>query len=46
MEENLGKVDFDTEIQKRYQKIYVPQWFTVDIKIGVSLSEIWIAEYC
>ena len=35
MEETLGKVDFDAEIQKRFQKLFVPHWFTVDIKIGV-----------
>ena len=39
MEETLGKVDFDAEIQKRFQKLFVPHWFTVDIKIGVRSAQ-------
>lgn len=37
LDETLGKVDFDMEIQKRFQKIFVPHWFTVDIKIGLLM---------
>ena len=34
--ESLGKVDFEEEIRKRKEPIYVPNWFTVDAKTGVS----------
>lgn len=33
--EDLGKVDFEEEIKKRSQKVYVPNWFTVDLKTGM-----------
>ncbi|KAL5289332.1 WDR48 family protein [Megaselia abdita] len=33
--EDLGKIDFDTELNKRNQKIYIPNWFTVDLKTGM-----------
>lgn len=36
--EDLGKVDFEEEIKKRSQRIYVPNWFMVDLKTGVSVS--------
>lgn len=35
--EDLGKVDYDDEIKKRSQRVYVPNWFTVDLKTGVIL---------
>jgi len=34
--EDLGKVDFDEEIKKRFKMVYVPNWFSVDLKTGVS----------
>ncbi|KAI1284988.1 WD repeat-containing protein 48 [Halotydeus destructor] len=34
--EDIGtNVDFDNEIKKRFQKIFVPNWFTVDLKAGL-----------
>ncbi|XP_062585937.1 WD repeat-containing protein 48-like [Saccostrea cucullata] len=33
--ENLGKVNFEDEIKKRFKMIYVPNWFTVDLKTGL-----------
>ncbi|XP_053675555.1 WD repeat-containing protein 48 homolog [Anopheles nili] len=35
--EDLGKVDFDEEIKKRSQRIYVPNWFMVDLKTGMPM---------
>lgn len=35
--EELGKVDYDEAIKKRSPMVYVPNWFSVDIKTGVSL---------
>lgn len=32
---DLGQVDFDGELQQRNQKVYIPNWFTVDLKTGV-----------
>ncbi|KAK8721181.1 hypothetical protein OTU49_012890 [Cherax quadricarinatus] len=34
-EEELGKVDFESEKEKRNKPIYVPSWFTVDLKTGM-----------
>lgn len=34
--EDLGKVEFDEEIKKRFKMVYVPNWFSVDLKTGVS----------
>jgi hypothetical protein len=36
MTENLGKCDYDEEIRKRTKTIFVPNWFSVDLKVGVS----------
>ena len=36
--QHLGKVDFDEEIRKRKEPVYIPNWFTVDAKTGVSIS--------
>lgn len=36
--EELGLVDFEEEIKKRTQMVYVPNWFSVDIKTGVSIA--------
>lgn len=33
---DLGPVDFETELAKNNQKVYIPNWFTVDLKTGVS----------
>lgn len=35
---DLGPVDFDEEVKKRNQRVYIPNWFTVDLKIGVRLG--------
>ena len=32
----LGQVDLDEEAQKRSEQIYVPNWFSVELKTGVS----------
>lgn len=33
--EDLGKIDFDEEVKKRNKMIYIPNWFTVDLKTGM-----------
>lgn len=33
--EDLGKMEFDEEIKKRFKMVYVPNWFSVDLKTGV-----------
>lgn len=33
--EDLGNIDFDEEVNKRNQRVYIPNWFTVDLKIGM-----------
>lgn len=33
--EDLGPVDFEEEIKKRFKMVYVPTWFNVDLKTGV-----------
>lgn len=38
--EDLGKVDFDEELKKRNKQVYIPNWFTVDLKTGVSTHEV------
>uniref|UniRef100_A0A182Q7G0 WD repeat-containing protein 48 homolog n=1 Tax=Anopheles farauti TaxID=69004 RepID=A0A182Q7G0_9DIPT len=35
--EDLGLVDFEEEIKKRSQRIYVPNWFMVDLKTGMPM---------
>ncbi|EDO41779.1 predicted protein [Nematostella vectensis] len=40
--EDLGQVDFEEEIKRRIQSVYVPNWFSLDIKTGmltVTLEE-------
>eukprot|EP00095_Tigriopus_kingsejongensis_P000390 maker-scaffold19_size710362-snap-gene-0.20 protein:Tk00390 transcript:maker-scaffold19_size710362-snap-gene-0.20-mRNA-1 annotation:"wd repeat-containing protein 48" len=32
---DLGPVDFDEEVKRRHQMVYVPNWFTVDLKTGM-----------
>lgn len=34
--EDLGKIDFDEEIKARNKQVYIPNWFTLDLKTGVS----------
>jgi hypothetical protein len=34
--EDLGKVDYDETIKARQKFVHVPNWFTVDLKLGVS----------
>ncbi len=29
-------MDFDTEVKNRKKTVYVPNWFSVDLKTGVS----------
>ncbi|KPP65631.1 WD repeat-containing protein 48-like [Scleropages formosus] len=33
--EDLGKVEFDEEIKKHFKMVYVPNWFSVDLKTGM-----------
>jgi len=40
--EELSVVDYEEEIKKRTQMVFVPNWFSVDIKTGVSVLE-WFA---
>lgn len=40
--EDLGKIDYDEEIKKRNQKVYVPNWFTVDLKTGVRIIPLFL----
>ena len=35
--ENLGKVNFEEEIKKRFKMVYVHHWFAVDLKLGVKI---------
>lgn len=35
--EDLGKVDFEDEIKKRFKMVYVLNWFLVDLKIGMLI---------
>ncbi|XP_077990017.1 WD repeat-containing protein 48-like [Glandiceps talaboti] len=32
---DLGKIDLEVEIKNRFKKVYVPNWFSVDLKIGM-----------
>ena len=34
--EELGQVDLDEEADRRRDKFYIPNWFSVEIKTGVS----------
>ncbi|KAH9406935.1 WD repeat-containing protein 48 [Tyrophagus putrescentiae] len=33
--EDLGRVDFEAEVKRRFRTVYVPNWFTVDLKMGM-----------
>lgn len=34
--EDLGSVDYEEEIKKRHKMVYVPNWFNIDLKTGVT----------
>lgn len=34
---DLGQVDLDEEVKRRNKMVYVPNWFNVDLKTGVSM---------
>lgn len=33
--EDLGEVDYEEEVKKRFKMVYVPNWFNVDLKTGM-----------
>lgn len=33
--EDLGKVDFEEQVKEKFKMIYIPNWFSVDLKTGV-----------
>ena len=33
---DLGQVDLEKEMEKRKERLHVPNWFSVDVKTGVS----------
>ncbi|KAL5013551.1 hypothetical protein ScPMuIL_007821 [Solemya velum] len=33
--DNLGKVDYEEEIKRHFKMVYVPNWFSVDLKTGL-----------
>ena len=37
--ESLGKIDFDETVKARNKMVHVPNWFTVDLKTGVSVEK-------
>lgn len=36
--EELGQTNFDEEVKDRFKMVYVPNWFNVDLKTGVSMN--------
>lgn len=42
---DLGPVDFDNELNQHNPKIFIPNWFTVDLKTGVCLRLIQIGTH-
>lgn len=36
---DMGPVDFDNELKQHNQKVYIPNWFTVDLKTGVCIID-------
>ena len=38
--EEYGKADFDDVVKKHFKMVYVPNWFSVDLKTGVSFSDL------
>lgn len=43
--EDLGMVNFQEEIKKRFKMVYVPNWFNVDLKTGVNIISICMFPY-
>lgn len=39
--EDLGSVNFQEEIKKRFKMVYVPNWFNVDLKTGVRFFRLF-----
>ena len=39
-EEDLGQVDIDGEANARKGKMYIPNWFNVEVKTGVRKARI------
>ena len=35
--EDLGSVNLEDEADKRQEKFYIPNWFSAEVKTGVSL---------
>lgn len=35
---DLGPVDFEAELKQHNQKVYIPNWFLVDLKTGVCFG--------
>ncbi|XP_075545424.1 WD repeat-containing protein 48 isoform X1 [Dermacentor variabilis] len=33
--EDLGMADFESEVKKRFKMVFVPNWFSVDLKMGM-----------
>ncbi|KAL1438114.1 hypothetical protein MTO96_048205 [Rhipicephalus appendiculatus] len=33
--EDLGAADFEAEVKKRFKMVFVPNWFSVDLKMGM-----------
>lgn len=33
--EDLGQVDFEEELKKRFKMVFVPNWFNIDLKTGM-----------
>jgi len=36
--EDLQKSDYEEEIKRRSKRIFIPNWFTVDLKTGVNFT--------
>ena len=34
--DDLGQIDLDAEAERRFKMVYVPNWFSIDLKTGVS----------
>ena len=50
-EEDLGQVDIDDEANARRGKMYIPNWFSVEVKTGVrkaplKLPSLPYSSYC
>ena len=45
-EEDLGQVDVDDEANARRGKMYIPNWFSVEVKTGVREAPRAALSYC